>query len=148
MLLASFLPDTVYKTNKSMPNNSSSQPDMWHISKKNYTIYSTQSALRAVIFITIFSSVLLDRLFSWLLFFFVTVKCPCSSTTKCHVNLFVYNNNNNNSTQQTWERELFLLHRINVTHSNVSDEKQLQNHDINQQTDTNWLQCHVDTLLF
>jgi len=28
--------------------------------------------------------------------FFVTVTCPCSSTTKCHVNLFVYNNNNNN----------------------------------------------------
>ena len=27
--------------------------------------------------------------------FFVTVTCPCSSTTKCHVNLFVYNNNNN-----------------------------------------------------
>jgi len=23
--------------------------------------------------------------------------CPCSSTTKCHVNLFVYNNNNNNN---------------------------------------------------
>ena len=29
---------------------------------------------------------------------FVTVTCPCSSTTKCHVNLFVYNNNNNNNT--------------------------------------------------
>ena len=27
----------------------------------------------------------------------MTVTCPCSSTTKCHVNLFVYNNNNNNN---------------------------------------------------
>ena len=43
---------------------------------------------------TIFSSVLLDTTFSRLVFF-VTVTCPCSSTTKCHVNLFVYNNNNN-----------------------------------------------------
>jgi len=46
---------------------------------------------------TIFSSsVLLDTTFSRLVFF-VTVTCPCSSTTKCHVNLFVYNNNNNNN---------------------------------------------------
>ena len=44
-----------------------------------------------------FSSVLLDTTFSRLLFFFETVTCPCSSTTKCHVNLFVYNNNNNNN---------------------------------------------------
>jgi len=44
---------------------------------------------------TIFSSsVLLDTTFSQLVFF-VTVTCPCSSATKCHVNLFVYNNNNN-----------------------------------------------------
>jgi len=50
------------------------------------------------IFMTIFSSsVLLDTTFSRLVFF-VTVTCPCSSTTKCHVNLFVYNNNNNNYT--------------------------------------------------
>jgi len=33
----------------------------------------------------------------FVLVFFVTVTCPCSSTTKCHVNLFVYNNNNNNN---------------------------------------------------
>ena len=33
--------------------------------------------------------------FSRLVFFCDT--CPCSSTTKCHVNLFVYNNNNNNN---------------------------------------------------
>jgi len=46
---------------------------------------------------TIFSfSVLLDTTFSRLVFF-VTVTCPCSSTTKCYVNLFVYNNNNNNN---------------------------------------------------
>ena len=32
--------------------------------------------------------------------FFVTVTCPCSSTTKCHVNLFVYNNNNNDDDGQ------------------------------------------------
>ena len=53
------------------------------------------TALRAVIFMTIFSSsVLLDTTFSRLVFF-VTVTCPCSSTIKCHINLFVYNNNNN-----------------------------------------------------
>jgi len=39
---------------------------------------------------------MLDTTFSRLVFF-VTVTCPCSSTTKCHVNLFVYNNNNNNN---------------------------------------------------
>jgi len=41
------------------------------------------------------SSVLLDTTFSRLVFF-VTLTCPCSSTTKCQFNLFVYNNNNNN----------------------------------------------------
>ena len=56
---------------------------------------------------TFSSSVLLDTTFSRLVFF-VTVTCPCSSTTKCHANLFVYNNNNNNNnnwrrlTRQTW----------------------------------------------
>ena len=58
--------------------------------------YAEDTALRAVIFMTIFSSsVLLDTTFSRLVFF-VTVMCHCSSMTKCHVNLFVYNNNNNN----------------------------------------------------
>jgi len=46
------------------------------------------------------SSVLLDTTFSRLLFF-VTVTCPCSSMTKCHVNLFVYNNNNNNNNNKS-----------------------------------------------
>ena len=41
----------------------------------------------------LFVLLLLDTTFSRLVFF-VTVTCHCSSTTKCHVNLFVYNNNN------------------------------------------------------
>ena len=48
-------------------------------------------------FLFLLSSVLLDTTFSRFCFFFVTVACPCSSTTKCHVNLFVNNNNNNNN---------------------------------------------------
>jgi len=55
------------------------------------------TALRAVIFMTIFSSFCTVRHDVYAACFFVTVTCPCSSTTKCHVNLFVYNNNNNNN---------------------------------------------------
>ena len=54
------------------------------------------------------SSVLLDTTFSRLVFF-VTVTCPCSSTTKCHVNFFVYNNNNNNNNNLTEGRQMKLF---------------------------------------
>ena len=43
----------------------------------------------------------------------MTVTCPCSSTTKCHVNLFVYNNNNNNNNKQPTRTSL-----VSVTNSN------------------------------
>ena len=39
----------------------------------------------------------------------MTVTCPCSSTTKCHVNLFVYNNNNNNN---SWRRQWLLWQTV------------------------------------
>ena len=48
----------------------------------------------------LFVLLLLDTTFSRLVFF-VTVTCPCSSTTKCHVNFFVYNNNNNNNNKSS-----------------------------------------------
>ena len=75
------------------------------------------TALRAVIFMTIFSySVLLDTTFSRLVFF-VTVTCPCSSTTKCHINLFVYNNNNNNNNHLFVgdNHEVLMTRTLNVT---------------------------------
>ena len=44
------------------------------------------------------------KLFSRLVFF-VTVTCPYSSTTKCYVNLFVYNNNHNNNNNDLVQRK-------------------------------------------
>jgi len=87
----------------SLPATLTSQPSLLMFRRQLKTLLFEQSF--SWLFI---SSVLLDTTFSRLVFF-VTVTCPCSSTTKCHVNLFVYNNDNNNNTSTTLQNSIARL---------------------------------------
>ena len=57
----------------------------------NVQAAAEDTALLAVIFMTIFFLPYCQTRRFRGFCFFLTVTCPCSFTTKCHVNLFVYN---------------------------------------------------------